>query len=119
MNRGLTPVLKNCFPQNNPVIRPLVNNLKVPDPYWIAGFTSGDGGFFVGILPNKDVLLKHQVRLKFDITQDSRDEQFIRTFVTFFDCGSITLNRGCTCFRVENYTAICDKIIPFFLIIKL
>nr|YP_009868562.1 LAGLIDADG endonuclease [Ophiocordycipitaceae sp.]QKG63783.1 LAGLIDADG endonuclease [Ophiocordycipitaceae sp.] len=40
---GLSDVLKESFPNTAPVIRPLVNNQKNPDPQWVAGFVSGEG----------------------------------------------------------------------------
>ena len=41
LNLGLTPALKIAFPDITPVSRPLVEDKRISDLYWIAGFTSG------------------------------------------------------------------------------
>ena len=43
MNRGLSKELKLAFPDVVPVVRPLVENPKIIDPHWLAGFTSAEG----------------------------------------------------------------------------
>ena len=47
MNLGLPYALKKAFPDIVTVVRSLVENKKVSDPNWLAGFTSGEGCFFV------------------------------------------------------------------------
>lgn len=53
---------------------------------WVAGFTTGEGTFFISI--NKD---RNRVgvgfSLLFSIAQHIRDEMLIRSFVDFFSCG--------------------------------
>ena len=46
LNWSLTDQLKGAFPAIVPVLRPPVQNFIIPDPYWLAGFTSGEGCFF-------------------------------------------------------------------------
>ena len=45
MNKSLSSKLKDAFPNILPVERPLVLDLPIPDPQWLAGFTSGEGCF--------------------------------------------------------------------------
>ena len=52
LNLGLSDELKAAFPNIIPVKRPLTINQVVPDPNWVAGFTSGEGCFYV--------VIKHQ-----------------------------------------------------------
>ena len=47
MNLGLTDELKTAFPKITSVQRPLVQNLPLPDPHWLSGFTSAEGCFMV------------------------------------------------------------------------
>ena len=49
MNQGLSQKLKLAFPDVVPVVRPLVENPRIPDPNWLAGFTSAEGCFRINI----------------------------------------------------------------------
>lgn len=115
INRGLTLGLKKAFPLCKPVDRPIINNQKIYSPNWVAGFTSGDGCFFLkfGISKNHPNR-KPQVRLGFSITQDIRDELFIKMLVPYFNCGSVSYDRGCINFTVTRFYDIYEKMIPFF-----
>ena len=50
MNRGLSEKLKSAFPGVVPVVRPLVENQKIEDTHWLAGFASAEGCFYINIL---------------------------------------------------------------------
>jgi hypothetical protein len=116
LNLGLSEKLKAAFPKTIPVSRLFVENSKIPDPEWIAGFTSGEGCFYVGAWKTPDRRLGVRVTLKFMITQHSRDEQLMNSLVDFFRCGSYSLrnnlNKGE--FVVAKFSDVTDKIIPFF-----
>ena len=45
LNLGLSPSVKAAFPNSNPVPRPALENISIPHPFWIAGFTTGEGSF--------------------------------------------------------------------------
>ena len=45
--------------------------------------------FFVNTTMSNTHLLGYQVRLKFQLTQHSRDEQLMRSLVRYFDCGNL------------------------------
>jgi hypothetical protein len=47
INKGLPDNLKAAFPDTKPVQRPVVELRSIPDPHWIAGFTSAEGSFMV------------------------------------------------------------------------
>lgn len=54
--------------------------------------------------------------MKFQITQHIRDYELIKSLVTYFDCGRITIPSGyahCN-FIVEKFADLSEKIIPFF-----
>lgn len=40
INKGLPDELKTIFPNVISTPRPLINNQKIPDPNWLAGFVS-------------------------------------------------------------------------------
>ena len=86
MNRGLSPELKLAFPDVVPVIRPAVSDKKVKDPHWLAGFTSAEGCFHIRIFKSK-TNIGEAVLLIFSLAQHSRDEQLIKSFIYYFQCG--------------------------------
>jgi hypothetical protein len=64
-----------------------VPGVPIPDPQWLAGFTSGEGCFFIVIQKSKDTKLGEAVQLKFILVQHSRDEQLMRSLIEYFKCG--------------------------------
>ena len=116
MNRGLSEELKLGFPDVVPVVRPLVENPKIIDPNWLAGFTSGEGCFLINIVKSQRYKLGEAVQLVFKITQHEREEQLIRVAgIEFLNCGNIYKNREAFDFIVSKFQDIDEKIIPFFL----
>ena len=111
MNLGLPSWLKNAFPLCVAVQRPLVVNQKISDPFWLAGFTTGEGCFFVDTYTHKNKL---RVKLKLKIPQHSRDEELINSLVTFFNCGHVYTKKRKTFFQVQKFSDITLKIITFF-----
>ena len=49
LNKGLTPELKAAFPHVIPIERSLAINKTIKDPNWLAGFTSGEGCFYIRV----------------------------------------------------------------------
>ena len=114
INWGLSDNLKAAFPAVVPVERPEVfiqNNLE--DPFWLAGFTSGEGCFLINIYKSQ-TKLGETVKLEFQLTQHIRDENLIKSFISFFQCGTIRQRHDALDFRVYKLSDITDKIIPFF-----
>ncbi len=70
------------------------------DPYWLVGFTTGEGCFFVDIFPSKTYKAGYQVKLKFQLTQHKRDEQLMKSLIEYFDCGNLYKDREC---RYEHW----------------
>ena len=114
MNRGLSEELKLAFPDVVPVVRPLVENKKISDPNWLAGFTSAEGCFFINTQAKNAYSLGFQVILVFGVTQHSRDEKLMRSLIEYFDCGNIIQRGEAFDFRVTKLSDIENKIIPFF-----
>lgn len=73
MNKGLSEKLYLVFHQITPVNRSLLLYKDVKDPYWLTGFTSGEGCFFVYIRNSSTTKLGTSISLKFHIAQQSRD----------------------------------------------
>ena len=114
MNLGLSEKLELAFPDLVPVGRPQVENSKIIDPQWLARFTSGEGCFFLKIYKS-NTKLGESVQLEFQLTQHIRDENLMKSFILFFQCGTIRKRSDAIDLRVYKLSDITDKIIPFFL----
>jgi len=81
--RGLSDSLKKAFPNVAFVSRPEYKFNGIPDPFWVAGFTSGDGSFHLKI--NKsNINLGHRVSLRFSINLNIRDAEVLKGLVIYF-----------------------------------
>jgi hypothetical protein len=89
MNLGLTTTLKESFPNVTPILRPLIINQEIPDIHLIIGFSEGESCFFVDLIKSKTHKAGYQVKLKFQITQHSRDLQLMNNLVKYLDCGKL------------------------------
>ncbi len=115
MNWGLSDKLKEAFPKIIPVQRPLVKQPSNFDPYWLAGFVSGEGSFYINLY-KASTKLGFSACLVFQITQYSRDVELMRSLISFFDWGryAFCTNKDYGDFLVTVFSDINDKIIPFF-----
>jgi len=116
LNLGLSKELKVAFPNTIPVARPLVVSQEITSPQWVAGFVSGEGTFYVAT-SQSSVLHKEglNVRLRFILSQDSRDERLMKSLITYFDCGGCEkAKHGMVYFRVTKFADNYKKIRPFF-----
>ena len=116
MNRGLTPALKESFTDHVPATRPLIDihRLLPINPYWMAGFTSGDGSFSVRFRTNDNVA-GGRVELVFVITQHFRDLSLINYLPDYFGCGQSYSYKEYAEFKCQNFKNIYEKILPFFI----
>lgn len=62
---------------------------KTFDPNWIAGFTVGDGSFYIMILKSSTMKSGEQVSLGFQITQDIRDLELMDSLKSYLNCGRL------------------------------
>lgn len=111
INKGITQQVLTAFPNIKNVtlfrVNPILPNKL--NPYWVSGFTAGDGGFSIGIRP-----ITSQIYFRFQITQHSRDNFLMNLFIHFFDCGKVHI-RGNRCdFIIQDFNKIFDIIIPHF-----
>jgi hypothetical protein len=81
----------------------------------MAGFTSGEGSFFVNIFKSTHHKVGYQVRLEFEIAQHIHDELLMANFTSFFNCGIVSkYNENAVKFICTKFSGISTKIIPFF-----
>lgn len=123
MNKGLSDELKTAFPDVTSITRPLLENKKILNSNWLAGFISAEGCFFIHIEKSSKALLpeynpddvKEKVRLRFQISQHVRDTALLNSFIEYFGCGNYYArsNQNVGDFVVTKFTDINEKIIPF------
>jgi hypothetical protein len=58
--------------------------MKTLDPQWIAGFTDGEGTFYVGINPHTEMTAGFQILPEFRVVQHERDIQLLYKLKSFF-----------------------------------
>lgn len=116
MNLGLSKKLQEAFPNINPKDRLLVHTPKIPNSFWIAGFTSGEGCFFFNIGKDSNMKLGYRVRVGFQLTQHIRDRKLLILLETYFGCGKYFLSNDHRHgdYIVSDVSALAEKIIPFF-----
>jgi len=91
------------------------------DPWYIVGFTDGEGCFSISIFKNNTTKLGYQVFPEFVLTQGAKSAEVLEEVQSYFDCGRIYENRRSDNHR-ENLYRYCvrsladlqSKIIPFF-----
>jgi len=81
INKGLSEVLINSFPDVITVARPLVNLREIPSPHWLVGFIEAEVCFFVAISKSKAYTLGSQIIVRFSIGQHSRDTELLSSFI--------------------------------------
>jgi len=114
LNRGLTPLLLEAFPNTVALARPSLLPETKLDPQWVAGFTSGDGCFKISIRESKLHKTGGRVVLLFVVTQHIRDELLLKSLVDFFGCGQTYSYKEYTEFRCQSFKDNYEKILPFF-----
>jgi hypothetical protein len=116
INRGLPSELKENYPSIEAINREVVVNNEIPDPDWLAGFTSGEGSFAVRVFSSSNHRMGYQVQLRFQITQQCRDKDLMEKIVKYRPsrCGYISIRGDIVDFHVTKYSDVVEHIIPFF-----
>lgn len=117
INRGMSNKVLSEFPNVVGVERVKNNNLDTTtllNPFWVSGFTAGDGGFSVGLRPGANSLDIFYFR--FHIAQHYRDVELMNKFIQFFECGNVNVRiKDSRCdFYVQDFNKIYNNIIPHF-----
>lgn len=115
LNKGLTLLLINHFPNINQVKRPLIsNNLKNVNPYWVTGFVEAEGCFYINTIKSKAYKIGYQVKLDFSLVQHRRDKILMESFVNYFNSGGSYVNKESVRYIASKFLDIQEIIIPFF-----
>lgn len=92
-----------------PITRPLIESNIIPDPYWMAGFISGEGSF--------SIVDGTSISLSFRVSQYSKDEELLKSFVNYFECGNFNYHhkdKKAVIYVVIKFEDINSLIITFF-----
>ena len=111
INTGLSQKVALAHPNVVPADRLGVNLPTNLHPEWVSGFVAGDGGFSIGIRKTTG-----QIYFRFHIAQHSRDQQLMQMFISFFDCGKLSIRtniKRCD-YYVQSFENIFNLIIPHF-----
>ena len=91
------------------------------DPWYIVGFTDGEGCFSISIFRNKTTRLGFQVFPKFVLTQGAKSVEVLHAIQSYFGCGNVYRNSRTDNHREDLYRycvrSILDlqnMILPFF-----
>ena len=91
------------------------------NPYWLTGFTDGEGCFSISIFKNETLKYGYQIFPEFVLTQGARSLETLEKVRDFFGCGRIYENKRYDNHReslyrycVRNKNDLLEKICPFF-----
>ena len=85
------------------------------DAHWVVGFVDGEGCFFVGINPHREMTSGFQVLPEFTVVQHQRDIQLLHALKKFFGCGVVRTNHGDRmAYRVRGLDHLNERVVPFF-----
>jgi hypothetical protein len=92
---------------------------KLVNPYWITGFTDGEGCFSVSFNRREKLKLKVEVRPSFSISESyKRGSPFrgVDRVQQFLGCGFIRYSRtdGTYKYEVRSLKELCERVIPHF-----
>ncbi len=89
------------------------------NPYWITGFTDGEGCFSISFNRRERLRSNLEVRPSFSVSEScKRGSPFrgVEHLQEFFGCGFIRYSRkdGTYKYEVRSLSKLCEKIIPHF-----
>jgi hypothetical protein len=123
LNLGLTTELENILNKYQAesgcsisLEREIIKVTEKLNPYWIAGFVSGDGSFSVHVGKDDRIKTGFRVDPRFSVGLHSRDANLIENLANFFNCGVIfsPKDRPVIHFTVGKLSDITKVILSFF-----
>ncbi len=87
---------------------------------YLAGFTDGEGCFYVGVYPTSNVSLGVQIVPEFQVSQNGERIAILQLFVNILQCGLIKRNAPNSLrdrtwvFVVKRHDDLYKRILPFF-----
>lgn len=125
LNLGLTNELKQGFTNIVPVSRPEYKFIGISNPFWLAGFATGDSSFSISIENSKTTNTGKRVRLIFGTCLHIRDKDLLKEIANYLnnlyfnkDNKEIAVfcneKKNTALLQFKNNSDIKNKVIPFF-----
>jgi len=130
LNRGLPDNLTEAFPNIVPIPRPGYVFKGIPDPFWVSGFTSGDGSFNLKIGSSATTSIGVRTQLRFGVALHIRELDVIKGLAAYFHLfypiesktleisdvkyQNIAITSKAVIFNVTQFSDIVNIVIPFF-----
>jgi len=130
LNLGLSDNLIKAFSKIVPIIKRNYIFKGIPDPFWISGFTSGDGSFNLKIGSLATTSIGVRVQLRFGIGLHIRELDVIKDLAAYLNLlyplasksdevlnikyKNITTSSKVINFQITKFSDIVNIIIPFF-----
>lgn len=112
LNLGLPVKVKEAFP-NVPEVNKLEYKFNgIPNPFWVSGFTSGEGSFQI-IARNSN----NSIFARFSIHLHIRDLEVLKGISTYFNEFTekkVTMTEKSAQLQISKFSDINNIIIPFF-----
>ena len=103
----------NPSDRDNQQERPEGGVVKPEIGYYLAGFADGEGSFNISFRLRQDYKQPWKVSLCFNVSQ--KEKAILALFKRYLECGTLRARPdGIWYFEVNNFNAICEKVIPFF-----
>ena len=93
LNNGLSEKLSELYPDIIPAARAEVFIPNQLNPFWISGFTAGDGSFMLQIKKSSNLKIGYQTQAVLNIVQHSRDKTQLSRIQQYFNCGHVYTQR--------------------------
>ena len=87
---------------------------------YLAGFTDGEGCFYVGVHPTATVMLGLQVIPEFHVSQNGERISVLKLFAEVLGCGAIKKNASASSrdksyvLVVKRHRDLYERVLPFF-----
>ena len=97
--------------------KPNLGVAKNLDPWWISGFTTGEGSFtyFTRNRKKANGELVKDYTLAYEVAQRSDSLHVLEFIVQFFECGKVySETRGVSKYRLVTRAQILEVLVPFF-----
>jgi len=114
INKGLSKLLLNMFPDIKPIERNQVLPPKDFNPLWVAGFVCGEGCFYV---KTSKINSGYKVNAYFSLSQHIRDIALLENLINYLNCGlveTVKTRPTQSTYVVYKFKDILNNIIPFF-----
>ena len=115
LNKGLPDIIKTEYPDIIPANVPEFNLSPNLNPYWLSGFITAEGCFFISIYSSEDRKVEFAISLVFSLSQHIKDIKLLERFVEYLSCGTVRKSntRETAEWIITKSKDVNEKLIPF------